>query len=174
MASPEQEARALLKDAKIHDNPVPVERIAKQLRARLSFEPFEGNISGMLYRDGKRTVIGVNSAQANTRQRFTIAHEIGHLRLHRGRPIIVDEVVRVNFRDSRSSQATDTEEIEANQFAAELLMPRDLVQQEVKRRASKRGLTSDDWLVEQLARAFDVSPQAMEYRLANLGFRLLR
>src|SRR6266498_4338044 len=69
MASPEKEARALLKDAKIQDIPVPVERIAKQLQARLSFEPFEGNISGMLYRDGKRIVIGVNSAHANTRQR---------------------------------------------------------------------------------------------------------
>jgi len=168
----EKKARQLLKSAGITDLPVPVEELAKQLGAQLTHEPFEGNISGMLYREGDRVVIGVNSAHSYTRQRFTVGHEIGHLRLHPGRPIIVDKLVRVNLRDRKSSLATDKEEIEANGFAAALLMPSDLVQREVQRRAARRPLVSDDWLIAEMARAFRVSPQAMEYRMANLGLRV--
>jgi Zn-dependent peptidase ImmA (M78 family) len=173
MSLVEKKARQLLETAAIKDLPVPVEELAKQLGAQLTHEPFDGNISGMLYREGDRVVIGVNSAHAYTRQRFTVAHEIGHLRLHPGRPIIVDKLVRVNLRDRKSSLATDKEEIEANGFAAALLMPSHLVVREVQRRAARgRSLVSDEWLIEELARSFKVSSQAMEYRLANLGLRV--
>ena len=42
-------------------------------------------------------------------RRFTVAHELGHLRLHRGRPLILDTDTRVNFRDTVSSMATEHE-----------------------------------------------------------------
>jgi Zn-dependent peptidase ImmA (M78 family) len=172
----ELKARQLLERLGIRRPPIPVEEVAQKLGTRLSYEPLKGNVSGLLYRQGESKTIGVNSAHAYTRQRFTIAHEIGHLLLHPGRPMIVDKMVRVrvNLRDKTSGLATDKEEIEANAFAAELLMPARLVSAELMRRAGRRALDSDEWLVDELAGAFQVSSQAMEYRLNNLGLRVPR
>jgi len=173
MAKPEDAARTLLLSAGIDGPPTPVERLVRESGVSLVFQPFEGNISGMLYRDGERRVIGINSAHAAVRQRFSIAHELGHLELHPGRPVILDHVVRMDFRDQRSSTATDRQEIEANRFAAELLMPRDWVMREATRRTGRAREVRGDDLVQDLADEFDVSQQAMEYRLANLGLRRL-
>jgi Zn-dependent peptidase ImmA (M78 family) len=169
-------ASQCLTETGMHSFPVPVEEVAKTLGAEVTYEPFEGELSGMLYRDGERKVIGINSAHSQTRQRFSLAHEIAHLRLHKGRPVIVDKIVqdklvRLNMRDAKSSQATDREEIEANQFAAALLMPRDMILKEVSRRVSRRLSVAADELVRQMAHAFQVSPEAMDYRLINLGLR---
>jgi Zn-dependent peptidase ImmA (M78 family) len=168
MSKAEREAQRLLAEFDISHPPIPVERIAKTLGASLIFEPFEGNVSAMLFRDEGRTVIGVNAKQSPARQRFSIAHELGHLLLHPGRPVILDHVVRVNFRDDESRLATNREEIAANAFAAELLMPEALVVKEVR---SRLGLvnTSDARLISSLAQIFDVSKEAMGFRLVNLA-----
>ena len=170
----EKLAYAVLEKAEIRRPPIPVEALVEQLGVKLSFQPYDGDVSGMLFRDSRRKIIGVNSIHAPTRQRFTIAHEIGHLLLHEGREIIVDKLVRVNLRDRRSSLATDAEEIEANGFAATLLMPEPMLKAEVERRLSRRLPISEDRLIEELAETFKVSQQAMEYRLTNLGIRTPR
>lgn len=166
----EKMVEKLLGDNYVTRPPVPVDQIAESLNAIISFEPFEGkdDISGILYRDGKNTIIGVNSAHAQTRQQFSIAHEIGHLMLH-DKELFVDKVVRVNFRDNKSSLATDREEIQANAFAAELLMPKSLISAEIDRLIKKKQTFEKDELIEHLSKTFQVSPQAMEYRLINLG-----
>ena len=164
----ERKAGELIKRHNITKPPVSVETIAKRMQAKLSFEPFEGqdDISGILYRDGENTVIGINSAHPDTRQRFSIAHELGHLLLHK-KNLFVDKVIN---RDSKSSLAIDKAEIEANAFAAELLMPRNFIMEEIQRKLAKRNFTlSKEKLIETLARKFKVSTQAMEYRLNNLG-----
>lgn len=169
MAGAEAEAQALLQEIRINQFPIPVERIAEHLGATLRFEPFEGDISGMLFRDEQRRIIGVNSLDGVSRQRFTISHEIGHLLLHEGRAMFVEKHVQVNLRDSVSSTATNAEEIEANRFAAELLMPAGMVKREASRRLGKGASMPRDSLVEGMADAFKVSKQAMEIRLTNLG-----
>lgn len=73
-----------------------------------------GDISGLLFRDGSRITIGVNQNHSETRKRFTIAHEIGHLILHGDQPLHVDKVFAVKLRSHVSSEAVDLEEIEAN------------------------------------------------------------
>lgn len=150
--------------------PVPVERIAASLGAAVRYQPFEADdISGLLLRqDGQRPIIGVNSVNASVRQRFTIAHEIGHLLLHEGKGLILDRLVRVNFRDAVSSTATDRQEREANAFAAALLMPDEQIIQQLQHLTSGTH-KSDTKIVQSLAKAFDVSRQAMEFRLINLG-----
>ena len=161
----EQKATDLLARLGIDKIPVPVQEIAERCGAQVTYDRFEGDISGMLLREAGRIIIGVNSWHANTRQRFTIAHEIGHLEMHPGQPVYIDREVRVNLRAGQ----TDREEVQANGFAAELLMPRawlhtameDLV-------ARKPDLTSSD-LIGHLAEQFDVSPAAMQHRLVNLG-----
>ena len=123
------------------------------------------DVSGMLVREPARIVIGVNADHHPNRQRFTISHELGHLELHRGRPVIMDSDVRVNFRDKVSSLATDREEVEANRFAAALLMPEHMVRPWV----AAESFASAEQLVEQLAKQFEVSASAANFRLVNLG-----
>jgi Zn-dependent peptidase ImmA (M78 family) len=169
--SSEIRAIELLKDCGYANYiPVPVDRIAASLRAVVRYQPFEADdISGLLLRqDGQPAIIGVNSVNAPVRQRFTIAHEIGHLLLHEGKGLILDRLVRVNFRDAVSSTATDRQEREANAFAAALLMPDERIVEQLDQLTSGR-LRSDTAIVQHLARTFDVSRQAMEFRLINLG-----
>ncbi len=170
MSSPSPaEARAmeLLEETKTIQPPVPVEKIAASRGAQLTYTAFEGDVSGILYRESNRVLIGVNSTHAPTRQRFTIAHEIGHLLMHEGRPVVVDRLVRVNInlRDGTSSK----EENEANAFAAELLMPRKLIASEIDRFLQRTRPVVPKELVDELASTFRVSAEAMSYRLENLG-----
>jgi Zn-dependent peptidase ImmA (M78 family) len=150
--------------------PVDVEAVAAHLGAQIVLEHLDRSVSGMLYRDDDHVVIGVNSAHAERRRRFTVAHELGHLVLHKGRPLVVDHV-RVNFRDATSSTATDMEEIQANAFAAELLMPRGQVIAMARQAGKVDAPGTDAAVVRDLADGFEVSEQAMDYRLINLGLR---
>lgn len=145
--------------------PVDVHKIAEHLGLVLVKTDMADDVSGMLIREEGASTVGLNKNHHPNRQRFTLAHEIGHHQLHRGRPLIVDSPVRVNLRDRTSGMATDREEMEANRFAAELLMPRDLVLDEV----AGASVGSIDELKDRLAAEFKVSPEAMGYRLVNLG-----
>src|SRR6266567_641373 len=98
------------------------------------------------------------------RRRVTVGQECGHLELHRGRALILDTSVRIDFRDRVSSQATDREEMEANRFAAALLMPEQMVVE-----AATAAPRDPEELVRSLARRFKVIEAAMGYRLINLG-----
>lgn len=119
--------------------PVPVEDVASHMGATIVRESLETTISGLLLREGGAKLVAVNTDHHPRRQRFTIAHELGHLELHPG-DYIVDSVVRVNRRDKLSSMASDSQEIEANAFAATLLMPRTLVRGALERvRSSHSG-----------------------------------
>jgi Zn-dependent peptidase ImmA (M78 family) len=168
MGKAEAEARRLLSRLGITSPPVPVDRIAVELEAQIVEERMDRRMSGLLVREPNRVLIGVNETQPPVRQRFTIAHEIGHLLLHPGRQVFLDE--RVNFRDETSSLAVDREEIQANAFAAELLMPSEMVLEEC-RRASSAGTLTRAGFVSDLADIFDVSDEAMGHRLTNLGIR---
>ncbi len=160
----EKKAIGVLGLTGIVEAPVRIEQIARGLGVQITYLPFEGDISGMLFRDVGKAVIGVNSRHAATRQRFTIAHEIGHLEMHKGQPVFIDRFVRLNMRDGHSTP----EETQANAFAAELLMPRSVVPDEIDRVLSKGAATSSE-LVSTLAQRFQVSSAAMQYRLINLG-----
>ena len=88
--------------------------------------------------------------------------------LHPGRELILDAPVRVNFRDRTSSMAADREEIEANAFAAVLLMPGTMLRQELDRLPAAVRRDPDE-TTAALAERFDVSTAAMGFRLINLG-----
>lgn len=160
-----RKARELLATAKVGGPPINVEKLAAHVSAVVRFEPFDGEMSGMVHRrpDG-RAIIGVNSTHMGPRQRFTIAHEIGHLLLHRDARLHVDLRYPL-YRDARSSTAEFVTEIEANQFAAELLMPTAMLMQDVD------ALSFDfesDASIERLAKKYDVSTQAMTIRISSL------
>jgi Zn-dependent peptidase ImmA (M78 family) len=165
----ELEAERLLLDHKITGPPINVEALAHSngiVVVRRRFEDL--NVSEILFRRGDQHVIGVNSAHALLRQRFTIADELGHWALHPGREIILDVPVRVNLRDKTSSMASDLEEIEANAFAAALLMPEQMIRDQLNRLpAGKRR--EPDATAAVLSKIFKVSTSALSFRLINLG-----
>lgn len=142
--------------------PVRIERIAKDLGVELRSGNLD-DVSGVLVRRGDAAVIGVNSTQSPQRQRFTIAHELGHFLLHEGITNHVDRSYRVNYRSAESSQATNVEEIEANFFAAAVLMPKHMLDAENAELA-----LDNDSMVGALAKQFQVSRLAMSLRLVNL------
>lgn len=159
-------ARELLRESGVDKPPVPVERIARRLKADVRYEPFDGELSGMLIREGKRVIIGVNASHPKTRQRFTIAHELGHMWMHdEQHPVHVDRGFPVRRRDARSSRAVDVYEMEANGFAAELLMPAAMLERDLK---GKDPDYDDDELTRRLANRYKVSLQAMAVRLATV------
>lgn len=113
--------------------------------------------SGYLIVGDGRAAIYVNEASAPNRNRFTVAHEIGHYVDLQNRDKLVEG--GTYDRDHLAAQGIDPEEIYANRFAAALLMPREEVEA-----LHKSGLN-----VLQLASRFRVSKPAMENRLSNLG-----
>ena len=144
--------------------PVDVFHVAQELGATVSPQLATDDISGALSRDGDGPVIGFNARHSRNRQRFTIAHECGHLVLHDA-PYFLD---RVFHRDRVSVEATDVFEIEANKFAAALLMPKAWLLEDMA--DMPQPLRSED--IEKLALRYEVSQQAMSYRLENIGVSL--
>jgi Zn-dependent peptidase ImmA (M78 family) len=164
-----RKAERVLDAAGVAQPPVPVEQLARQCGAVVRYQPFADQLSGMLVRRGKDWIIGVNSLDAEARQRFTIAHELGHLLIHgKTDAVFVDRSFPVRFRDSRAATGTDPREVEANRFAAELLMPAGFLLDDLAEEEETDGLDADE-LITRLARRYDVSEQAMTIRLTNLG-----
>jgi Zn-dependent peptidase ImmA (M78 family) len=77
--------------------------------------------------------------------------------------------VTIGHRDAKSSLGIDQREIEANAFAAELLMPEDLILEAVRKQLKKAETTAPEQLAAVLAAQFQVSTEAMQNRLTNLG-----
>jgi len=164
-------AQRLLREENIIKPVVPIERIvlAKGLAIRHNTDQ-NSNISGFLLLGMEQPIIGVNKYHSETRQRFTIAHELGHFLLHRSdtENIHVDYGFQVKLRDDLSSQGTDLEERESNYFAAEILMPADFLERDLRNK--KNIYFEDDTFITDLAEQYKVSQQAMVFRLANLRY----
>jgi Zn-dependent peptidase ImmA (M78 family) len=150
-----EKAESLRRDAGVAGVfPVPVEEIARSIGYQpLSFDG-EDDLAGAIQYDTKR--IFVNRAHAVVRQRFTMAHEIGHAVLHEreGKNI-------VDFRKTMLS--SDRNEMEANRFAACLLMP------EAQFRSAFVSRGGD---MKRVATLFGVSEDAAVYRAKNLALSL--
>jgi Zn-dependent peptidase ImmA (M78 family) len=114
------------------------------------------NISGLLDKEKKTIFLNVHDSAA--RQNFTLAHELAHYFLDH-KP---DEY-GVYRRDSLYAESKPEKEQEADYFAAELLMPQELIE----RAKAQYGLSDND--PQALARLFGVSTSAMRYRLRDLN-----
>jgi len=160
----ESEAKTLLKEHHVDGVPVDIESIARALGVQVNFEALENDISGLILFENGSARVAINNSQHPNRQRFTLAHEIGHLRLHTTEEdrVFVDKRF---FRNDASSKGELKEEIEANAFAASVLMPEKFISEYVDR---DQGITDID--VFRLATKFEVSEQAMTLRLVKLGF----
>jgi Zn-dependent peptidase ImmA (M78 family) len=154
----------LLSEHNVKEPPIPIEKMIRAEGVTVRKINLK-DISGMIVRDKDSVLIGVNSTQAETRQRFTLAHEFGHFMLHEGKPVHYDKQFRMDLRSSLSATGTDTEEVEANYFGSALLMPRIFLERDV---ADRFIDIEDADAVDDLAKRYKVSLQAMNIRLLNV------
>lgn len=165
--NPESQAELLLRRSGINEAPIPAESVALRLGLQVEQAKLGADVSGVLVVADGRGIIGVNSEHSSLRQRFSIAHEIGHFLLHRNdQELFIDKTYFAAFRDSRSSTGEDHREREANAFAAALLMPSTLLRKAVDQHEFD---LADELGLDALAHLFQVSRQAMTFRVANLG-----
>jgi Zn-dependent peptidase ImmA (M78 family)/DNA-binding XRE family transcriptional regulator len=157
---PHSAAQELLTAASVEGPPVKVARIAHLCGVRVVASPLADALSGAILGLEDGPVIAVNESQAPGRQRFTIAHELGHHLLRHHDRFHVDLSAHTEVGEPPGYNWLH--EREANEFAADLLMPAAMVRREATEAKSPRTL----------ARRFQVSPMAMSYRLVNLRLDL--
>ncbi|MGJ1434424.1 ImmA/IrrE family metallo-endopeptidase [Sphingobacterium siyangense] len=158
----------LISQGKISNVPVNVEEVAQSLPIDIREYGFNEDVSAVLIvEDDGTATIGYNPKETLNRRRFSIAHEIGHYILHsnKSKGIFMDKLM---FRKNITlySKKEEIIEKEANYFAANLLMPKELVTLEVQK---LDPFNNDEDNIKELARIFEVSSIAMTYRLINLG-----
>lgn len=146
-----------------HSTPVDVLAVARDLGVPVQAEVLPDNISGCIKLAGNGGYfIIVNRTHALVRQRFTVAHELGHFIYHRdllGRGVGDTRAYRAEGTDLPNPHITLEHERQANTFAANLLMPKHLIE-----KLQKEGLHTPAELAQKLL----VSEQAMRIRL---GYR---
>jgi len=163
-AEVEQAAERALHQHGLYSLPVDPVVLANRMGIKVLNASFsDSTLAGMIAKRGENVTILVEQTDPPYRKRFTIAHELGHRVLHLERDGEFVDSTRDLFRDHEAKTEESVEsrraEIQANWFAAALLMPESLVRAQFTN-------TPD---VERLARAFNVSVVAMGYRLEALG-----
>lgn len=164
-AAATEEARRALRsfreaDPAAPELPIDPVRIARTIGINVYSAKLSPTLSGLVTRLTPRggTDMYINSAQAPVRQRFTAAHELGHYFAVEAAADGKDRIF-VHRRDELAGCGTDSEEVFANQFAAELLMPETDV---LRLHGSGLGPL-------ELAQRFNVSLDAMNFRMKDLG-----
>ncbi len=172
----ESKAKEILNKFDLMNSPIDVEELSLKLNVKIEEQNLDDGISGFLVKKKDKNIIGLNIFHPEVRQRFTIAHEIGHLILHRETPLFVDyyKGSMINqsenkklYRRDKGSYHNHKHEKEANAFAASLLMPKILIKKELNKLNDNFEY---DEIVNKLSRKFIVSSQAMDYRLKSLGY----
>ncbi len=167
----EKSAETIINDAGITSPGVPVDQIARKQGLKVLAYDLGAEISGVLVIAAGTGTIGFNPKDPKVRQRFTIAHELGHYLLHaksEQEQLFVDSNFIVKFRKSKPyTKAELTQELEANAFAAALLMPKSILTEELQK--AEYAELPELELIDRLAKLFGVSTPAMTYRLTNLN-----
>lgn len=160
-------AGRVLAGSEISAPPIDLNDVLRREGVALTSAPADEHISGfLLRRAGEAPVIGFNSSLPGVRQRFVVAHELGHLLLHHQTGLHVDRsLVRLEHREK--SDPADEDEVEANRFAAELLMPEEFIRGDLDRIG--RAAVEQGEAISHLAKRYQVSRQAMTIRLTSLG-----
>ncbi len=151
--------------SKVSEPPVPIEALVGSCGIEVRFTPLDELAGALLLpsASGRPYGILVNSDQPRERERFTIAHELGHLLL--GHPDLRGEGAFVDYIGRRFMPV----EVQADMFAAELLVPAAMLRQRLAKIAPDEPV---EFGVYRLAAEFLVSFQAMTARLDKLGVLL--
>nr|VFJ72044.1 MAG: protein of unknown function (DUF955) [Candidatus Kentron sp. FM]VFJ72789.1 MAG: protein of unknown function (DUF955) [Candidatus Kentron sp. FM]VFK19643.1 MAG: protein of unknown function (DUF955) [Candidatus Kentron sp. FM] len=159
--------------------PIDVDKIVQLLDIRLTEDvDFDKiSIAGSVSIKHGHAVIWLNPMENNysPRRRFTLAHELAHLILHIDPEIGIREFIDTGKTLNRKDSYWDSKEYEANNFAAQLLMPIDLLKEYGNNIIdSHKEETGDEKMpvtvfLGKMADLFNVSEPAMRFRLKNIG-----
>lgn len=140
--------------------PVDINSIANKLGIEVRFLSWsESDLVGQATLENGRRIIYVNPNDSFVRQRFTLAHELAHHILNHVTP---DKPYSRDVRYTFNGDDESLKERDANRLAAEILMPEYAIRYSI----DKENIRT----IENLALKFNVSEQAMYFRLKGLGF----
>lgn len=167
MTGPLADIVRLLQDHGIEAAPVPVEQIALDCGLHVVRSAADASQGGFLLR-AETSLVGVNSRLSTARQRFVIAHELGHWILgHEGPLLVCQSMLEIRKRSGVASQASHEQEVEANRFAGDLLMPAGFVADMVDLMCVQGK--DRDVVVRAVMEVFEVSHDTAICRLFDLG-----
>lgn len=118
----------------------------KGMNVILVHYPLEG-VRGFYQYFQRNNIIYLDERLSDAEQRFVLAHELGHMFLHKKANAI--------FMDTRTQFNTDKFELEANLFTMELLLPDSFLDE------------YRDFTVEQISRMTGYHRKLIELRLHN-------
>jgi len=160
-------ANTILKRYNMYGIPVDTIVLANKMGINVKNGNFsDPSVSGMIHKKGEKVELCIKVSDELHKQRFTVAHELGHVVLHLNdlddgdHPEQDINILRrnSNIKFKYTNKYVETAEKEANQFAAALLMDEELV----------RAMWGKFPSLEDIADAFGVPKEAMAYRLGNL------
>jgi Zn-dependent peptidase ImmA (M78 family)/DNA-binding XRE family transcriptional regulator len=158
-SEPAELAKELVASSGTPGPPIDVMAVSQTCGARvLGWRAMNDSLAGLLVELEDGPLIAFNAGHSVGRQRFTVAHELGHLLLGHLDTFHVDLSAQAAIPEGSGYKSAH--EKEANTFAANLLMPESWV----------RDL-GEDIDIEECAKRFEVSTLAFGYRLMALGLR---
>jgi Zn-dependent peptidase ImmA (M78 family)/transcriptional regulator with XRE-family HTH domain len=117
-------------------------------------------VDGLTWQTESFRLILIGPTETWTRQRFTLAHELGHILARDAQELVVESHVA-------PGRQKDLTEVRANVFASNLLMPAHEVRDRFRQVADRHGKLTDD-AFSTLVAGFKVSPSALTARLTQL------
>lgn len=169
-SNPAKLARAVVQQSGYTDKAIPVREIAAAVDIVAITEKPGISFEGALVTDPQKRLgqIFVRQDRDERRKRFTISHEIGHYLMEHHRPLQGDRF-ECDKRGMVASKASPNDramrmEVEANQFAAELLMPRPHLIEFLRRKAGV-----DLGHILDMSDRFDVSKESAARRYVSFA-----
>lgn len=151
-----QKALDILRISNITTPPVSLDLVCEKLGLKIIPYEFPDSMSALFIIEGNIKAIGVNKNHPRVRQRFSVAHELGHF-VSGHEDFNHEEVAHID-REKKYLNRFHRMEEEADEFAAELLMPEFLLKNDYHNPGE----------IEELAKKYEVSQQAMTIQLINL------
>ena len=160
MQNIESIAEALLDDCGLFARKTDLKTLCRKLNIEVHSHPFDGCEGVLLVTPNEQKIL-INSSKSATRNRYTIAHEIGHYSMHI--PVEGNRVFNCSKDQVGSDrQVSEKEENEANRFASALLMPKKIITKD-------NFFSTPSWnSLNELAKAHEVSLVAAATRCIDL------
>ena len=136
-------------------------------------------VLGEIKKENGKYKINIQGYDFNYRRRFTMAHELGHYKLHKD--LLddegLDDGLSYETMYRKNAKISSMEETQANKYAIEMLVPKELIIsivkelnkiKEIPRIIDENGEANNLNLIEYLSNRFEVSKIALGFRLNQL------
>lgn len=136
-------------------------------------------VLGEIKKENGKYKINIQGYDFNYRRRFTMAHELGHYKLHKD--LLddegLDDGLSYETMYRKNAKISSNQETQANKYAIDMLVPKELIIsivkelnkiKEIPRIIDENGEANNLNLIEYLSNRFEVSKIALGFRLNQL------